>query len=554
MFPFRKDRIIFLITVSLFVLMNNLNVSAIELNSIVPKPVSSKLLKGKPVKLDSKSVLLFDSQISDQALFFNSKFKDQLGFELIVGKKRGKKSAVNLLIDTVAVTHPEGYKLKVENNNVNIIASTPRGIIYGIQTFLQLLPVTAQTSVSIDPLEIEDYPRFAYRGMHLDVSRHMFPVDFIKKYIDYLSFHKLNTLHWHLTDDQGWRFEVLSYPKLNTVGSWRDETLVGHFKDTPIKYDSTRYGGYYTRDEIKDIIGFASVRGIDIIPEIDIPGHSRAIIAAYPEFSTRPDTIWPVATTWGMFNRQNNVLAPKPETFQFLKTIFEELADLFPSEYIHLGGDECSKKWWKDSPETQQFIADNDLKDEVNLQTYFIRQVAEYIQEKGKKVIGWDEIIDGDLDESTIVMSWRGQKGGINAARRNHNVIMTSNRPMYFNCSQSHEPRERCAMQAGYYPLDMVYNYDPVPEELKDEGLASKILGGQACLWTEYIPDEKAVEYMIFPRMTALSEVLWVDGQQKDFDDFKRRLEDYVIPRYKLWNADYFSGYDKWDSSVADKK
>lgn len=547
-----KNKYFTVIALCFMLTLNLQNTSAKKTNDILPKPVKTILLKDQKVFLDKNSIIGYQEELRQQALYLSEQLKAQIDINILPSNSADEAPEIYLTLDSTLVTHPEGYLLIAKNGQIKITANSTRGIVHGMQTLLQLLPTKAKDKVSVEGIEIYDYPNFAYRGMHLDVSRHMFPVDFIKKYIDYLTFHKFNTLHWHLTDDQGWRIEILSYPKLNAIGSWRDETLIGHFTDKPIRYDGKRYGGYYTREEVKDIINYATVRGIDIIPEVDIPGHNRATIAAYPEFSTRPDTSWQVATTWGMFNRQNNVLAPRPETFKFLETIFGEIADLFPSDYIHLGGDECSKKWWKESEQAQQFIKDNDLKDEVGLQTYIVSQTAKYIQAKGKKVIGWDEIIEGELDTTTIIMNWRKKDKALEAAKRSHHVIMANSNPLYFNCSQSREPRERCAMQHGYYPLDAVYNYNPVPKELSEAGLEHYILGSQGCVWTEYIPDFETLEYMIFPRMAALSEVLWIKPENKDFNDFKRRLKVNIIPRYKLWNSNYFKKYNQW--TMADDK
>jgi hexosaminidase len=408
-----------------------------------------------------------------------------------------------------------------------------------------LLPLQKTEKITVPALQIMDYPRFAYRGMHLDVVRHFFPMSYIKKYIDYLAFHKLNTFHWHLTDDQGWRIEILSYPKLNSIGSWRDSTLIGHFKDTPARYDRTRYGGYYTREEVKDILAYADIRGITVIPEIDIPGHSRATITAYPEFSTDPKAAWGVAYTWGMYNRQNNVLAPNPETFRFLRTIFHEIADLFPSPYIHLGGDECSKLWWKKSDSTKSFMRRNGLKDEIALQTYFIEEVSKYLQEKNKKVLGWHEIMEGKLDTSTIVMNWSNDEKAIEAATKGFSVIMTPGKPYYFDHYQSKDPKDSLSIH-GYNSLESVYSYDPLPNSIVKKGLSEKILGGQANVWTEYMEHPTKVDYMIFPRMTALSESLWTPGGQKDYPDFLRRLKSYIIPRYQYWNSSWFPDFEKW--------
>ncbi|PVY41744.1 beta-N-acetylhexosaminidase [Pontibacter virosus] len=520
-----------------------------SVDDVTPIPVEVIKEGRGHVTIDGKTQIVFDKQYGAQAEFMREMLAAQTGLNLPVYPNTATKPKashhIRLVFDSKAIDKDEMYTLTVSGKDVTIRAKDTGGMVYGIQTLLQLFPVKQVREVKIPDVQIKDYPRFAYRGMHLDVVRHMFPVEFIKKYIDYLSFHKFNTFHWHLTDDQGWRIEIESYPKLNTVGSWRKETLIGHFKDQPARYDGTRYGGYYTKDEILEVINYASVRGIDIIPEIDIPGHSRATIAAYPELSTRPDTTWDVATTWGMYNRQNNVLQPNPATFQFLETVFQEVADLFPSEYFHLGGDETSKIWWKADPVSQAFIKEHNLKDEKGLQTYFVEQVASYLAAKGKKVIGWHEILEGDLSKSTLIMNWGGEKEGIAAARRGHQVIMSPGKPLYFDHYQSKDPNDSLAIH-GYNPLDAVYAFEPVPKALREQKLGHYIIGAQGNLWTEYIGSQAKVQYMIFPRMTALSEVLWSPVEKRNYTDFKSRLKSAIIPRYTFWEASYFPHYEQW--------
>lgn len=516
---------------------------------ITPVPVSYSLLNGPAVTLNAGDAISFDSVFRAQAVYLQEQLNRQTGMTLVLyGRHITTAAKIHLSLDA-AMREAEGYQLTVKEGKILLRAPGVRGIVYGIQTLLQLLPLQQTGSAVLPAVEVYDYPRFGYRGMHLDVVRHFFPVSYIKKYIDYLSFHKFNTFHWHLTDDQGWRIEVLSYPKLNSIGSWRDSTLVGHFKDSPAVYEKARYGGFYTRDEIREVIAYATVRGIEIIPEIDVPGHSRATITAYPEFSTDPSNKWGVAYTWGMYNRQNNVLAPNPETFRFLRTIFHEVADLFPSTYIHLGGDECSKLWWKRSPETQAFIKSKGLKDEIALQTYFIEQVSQYLAEKGKKVIGWHEIMEGDLDTSTIVMNWSNEGKAIEAAQKGFQVIMTPGKPYYFDHYQSKDPKDSLAIH-GYNSLQTVYQYEPVAEKLKQKGLSHKIIGGQGNVWTEYMEWTTKVDYMIFPRMTALSETLWSPAGKKNYADFVTRLKTSIIPRYQYWNSSWFRDFERW---TADK-
>ncbi|WP_347156874.1 beta-N-acetylhexosaminidase [Pontibacter chitinilyticus] len=540
-----KYRNILLAALLLFFLPYRLQ--AQDAANIIPKPYQVKTLPGKPVKLNIKSRIFYDAMYKPQAAYLQQQLQAQTGLRLPLLPVNGTapKDGIYLEQDTVSVTKKEMYLLQAGQGAVTIKARSINGIVYGIQTLLQLLPLEQTSSLQVEPVQIVDFPQFAYRGMHLDVSRHIFPVAFIKKYIDYLTFHKFNTFHWHLTDDQGWRIESKKYPKLNTIGSWRKATLIGHFNDKPVRYDSTRYGGYYTQEQIKDIIAYAAVRGITIIPELDIPGHSRAIIAAYPELSTRPDTTWQVATTWGMYNRQNNVLAPRPETFEFLKGVFAEVAGLFPSPYIHIGGDECSKMWWKASPQAQEFIQKHNLKDEKGLQTYFVEQVSGYLAQQGKKVIGWHELLEGHLDSSTVVMDWAGDKEAVAAAMAHHYVIMTPSKPLYFDNYQTLDPNDSLAIH-GYNPLDAVYAFTPVPQSLKGKPEAKYILGAQANVWTEYMASPAKVEYMIFPRMTALSEALWSAPSQKDFADFKRRLAQNIIPRYKYWGSAYCHMYADW--------
>lgn len=528
-----------------------MSVVAQPANNIVPKPVEVQPLKGNAVVLQPGAVLYYDSAFSRQATYLQELVFNQAGLRptlqlLPAGKKLRARNAIVLQRDTVSINRPEMYRLAASGEVVLITARDVRGIVNAAQTLLQLLPLKKEQSLSIQPVLITDYPRFDYRGMHLDVVRHFFSIDYVKKYIDYLAFHKLNTFHWHLTDDQGWRIESLRYPKLNTIGSWRDSTLVGHFRDTPARYDGQRYGGYYTRAQIKEVLDHAAVRGITVIPEIDIPGHARAIIAAYPGLSTRPDTTWRVATTWGMYNRQNNVLAPNDSTFAFIQNIFRELTEIFPSTYIHIGGDECSHLWWQRDPKTQAFIRQKGLKNEAGLQTYFTNFAASWLKTLGRQTIGWHEITDGKVDTSAIIMNWADDKKALEVARKGYRIVMTPGKPHYFDHYQSKDPRDSLAIH-GYNPLEAVYRYSIVPERLVKEGLAHKVIGGQANLWTEYVGSEAKVDYMVLPRMSALGENLWSQPAQKNYTDFLRRLETSLIPRYEFWKSNYFKGYREWD-------
>jgi hexosaminidase len=439
------------------------------------------MLKSEGVKLLSTSKIYYTYEFEKQAYYLRDEINKQTGIQFGLVKTTSPEKSISqgiyLIVRSNNSFKPESYTILSANKEIRITASDTRGFINAFQTLLQLIPIKQQSSIIIPAVSIVDYPQFSYRGMHLDVVRHIFPVDYIKKYIDYLTFHKFNTFHWHLTDDQGWRFETSTYPKLNSIGSWRDSTLIGHFKTVPAKYDSKRYGGYYTKVEIKEILEYAKVRGITVIPELDIPGHSRAAIAAYPQLSTKPDTVWNVATTWGMYNRQNNVLAPNDFTFKFLKDIFKELTDLFPSTYIHLGGDECSKLWWKQDAKSQNFIKQNKLKDEVALQTYFIEFVAKHLKQMNRKTVGWHEITEGDVDTSALIMNWADDAKALSAAKKGYSIIMTPGKPFYFDHYQSKDPSDSLAIH-GYNPTEAVYNY----QDLHIKSLAGKAMCGQS-IW-----------------------------------------------------------------------
>jgi hexosaminidase len=515
---------------------------------IIPKPVSILRSHETDVQLRGKLQIIYDTVLHKQAVYLSEQLQRQCGLNSHVQApgitpEPGYPSFV--LRVAKASMRTNAYTLRAGGKTVEIVAADITGIVHGIQTLLQLLPLEPSDSLVIPAVIVDDYPRFPYRGMHLDVVRHIFPVDYIRKYIDYLAFHKFNTFHWHLTDDQGWRIEIESYPKLNSIGSWRDSTLIGHFRDTPARYDRTRYGGFYTRAEVRDIIEYAMVRGITIIPEIDIPGHSRATIAAYPEFSTDPSARWNVATTWGMYNRQNNVLAPSEQTLAFLRAVFQEVADLFPSPYFHLGGDECSKMWWKQSPSTQAFMRANGIANETALQTWFVEQVGAFLREKGKTVVGWHEIMEGKLDKSTVVMNWSNDAKAIEAVRKGYRVIQTPGKPFYFDHYQSRNPADSLAIH-GYNPMESVYRYEPVPAALSGTADEAKILGGQGNVWTEYMASPAKVDYMVLPRMTALSESLWTPRALKNYEDFLQRVKSVMLPRYQYWGSHWFRDFEQW--------
>ena len=437
-----------------------------------------------------------------------------------------------------SISSAEGYSLQIFPNRIEIKAKTDQGAFYAVQSLRQLLPVEFENGtfnedkVIIPCVTIEDNPQFSYRGMHLDVGRHMFSVNFIKKYIDALAMLKMNTFHWHLTEDQGWRIEIKKYPKLQEVAAYRNETLIGHYSNQPQQFDGKNYGGIYTQDEVKDVVAYAKSRFITVIPEIELPGHSQAAIAAYPELGCTEKQV-EVATKWGVFEE---IYCSKDETFEFLEDVLDEVLELFPSEYIHIGGDEAPKTRWKTCDVCQNRIKAEGLKNEHELQSYFIARIETYLNSKGRQIIGWDEILEGGLAPNATVMSWRGTEGAVEAAKQKHNVVMSPTSHSYFDYYQSDNDNEPLAI-GGYLPLEKVYSFNPIPEGLTKEE-SQYILGAQGNLWTEYIPTSKQVEYMVFPRMIAMSEVVWSKPEHKNYADFVSRLE-YFHKRLDALDINY---------------
>ncbi|ANE53468.1 beta-N-acetylhexosaminidase [Flavisolibacter tropicus] len=510
--------------------------------AIIPKPVKLQVTSAKDRFIIDQETTIIPETVDAMpaAEFLKDYLKKYYGKELTINPRHNSFNAILLKLDKVDSKVVGAYDFRSKKNNVQIKANEPSGLFYGVQSLIQLLPVSGRLEEGVASVSISDYPRFQYRGMHLDVSRHIFPVDYIKKYIDYLALHKMNVFHWHLTDDQGWRIEIKKHPKLTEVGAWRNGTIIGLFPGTG--NDSLRYGGYYTQEEVKEVVRYAADRFITVLPEIDIPGHCMAVLATYPELSTTPNEPKQVAQTWGIYNRQNNVLVPSEKTFAFIEDVLNEVMDLFPSEYIHIGGDECAKKWWQESAVSQQFMKEHGLKDEKELQSYFIHQAEMIVNKKGRKIIGWNEILEGGLAPNAAVMSWQGIKGGITAAKQGHPVVMTPSSQMYFNHMQS--AKEDSLTAAGKaITLDSVYLYDPVPAELTAKE-SSYIWGGQACLWTEYISNTAKVEYMLFPRLSALSEVLWSPKESRNWESFQKSLPSQ-FKRYDLWQANYSLEYFK---------
>lgn len=457
---------------------------------------------------------------------FAQQLETVTGMKLMLKSQPGDTTNAVVFQQSV-MANPEAYELIITPRTIRIRAGAPNGFFYGLQTLYQLLPVQIYGRQRVNDIHwiapavsISDAPRFSYRGLHLDVSRHFFPVEFIKKYIDAMAIHKLNTFHWHLTDDQGWRIEIKKHPRLTEVGSVRKETLIGHFYEhMPQRYDGKPYGGFYTQDEAREIVKYASERFITVVPEIEMPGHAQAALAAYPFLGCKKDPSIEVATKWGIFKE---VFCPTDSTFRFLEDVLTEVMDIFPSKYIHIGGDECPKDNWKKCAHCQEMIKKHNLKDEHGLQSYFITRMEKFVNSKGRRIIGWDEIMEGGLAPNATVMSWRGTKGGIAAAKSRHHVVMTPTDFCYLDYYQADPQNEPTAI-GGYVPLKKVYDYEPVPAELTAEE-AKYILGVQANLWTEYMPTSQHVEYMAYPRVAALAETAWSSTGRRNWDDFRGRM------------------------------
>ncbi|MEO5995865.1 MAG: beta-N-acetylhexosaminidase [Chitinophagaceae bacterium] len=497
---------------------------------LTPREGSFQLSKTTKIVLNSP-----DAHLKTATDFLVNLIHQSAGYNLAYAKT-GSKNSISFIIDS-KIANDEGYTLLVAPDAITVKSKTPAGAFMAIQTLRQLMPAEVEEkkasvqNFAIPAVEIEDAPRFGYRGLMLDVGRYFLPMDFIKKYIDALSFYKINTFHLHLTEDQGWRIEIKKYPRLQEVSAWRNETTVGHARDTPRKYDGKKHGGYYTQAELKELVKFAQDRFITIIPEIEMPGHSQAALAAYPSLGCVLDTTYNVSTSWGV---HKDVYCPKEETFKFLEDVLTEVISIFPSKYIHIGGDECPKDRWKASAFCQQLIKEKGLKDEHGLQSYFIRRIEKFLNSKGRAIIGWDEILEGGLAPNATVMSWRGENGGIEAARQNHNVVMTPNTFLYIDYYQTKEGRAKEPLAiGGFLPLEKVYSYNPVPADFTPQQ-AKYILGAQANLWTEYVPDGKQAGHMTFPRVCALAELSWTPDSKKNYADFKKRLTENVAHLSKM--------------------
>jgi hexosaminidase len=495
--------------------------------SIIPQPVKMEKTAGS-FTINSSTKILFDiSNEADKDFIEIAKglFAKGSDVKLDNSSASGAEIQGNILIQLNqpldAQLGNEGYKLSIKNDRIFLNANTSAGLFYGVQTIWQLL--TIDNDNTLPCVEITDYPRFGWRGLHLDVARHFMPTEFIYKYIDYIAMHKMNVFHWHLVDDQGWRIEIKKYPKLTEVGAFRAdrEHLDWNSRKEPVKKDEPKYGGFYTQEEVKDIVAYARKKHVTVIPEIEMPAHVMSALAAYPEFSCTGEYqpipsggIWPITHIY---------CAGKEETFHFLEDVLTEVMALFPATYIHIGGDEATKTEWETCPLCQQRMKDENLKDEHELQAYFIKRIEKFLNKNGRRLIGWDEILEGGLNPTATIMSWRGSKPGIQAAQLGHDVVMTPLSHCYFDYYQGNPELEPTAF-GGKITLKKVYDYEPVPADLSSEE-TKHIIGAQANIWTEHMPNGKHVEYMIMPRMSALSEVLWSPKELKDWDNFSQRME-----------------------------
>lgn len=503
--------------------------------NLVPVPAKMKTNPGQFTINESTKIVLTANtpEMQNAVAVFNGLLRQAAGYRLPIAAAPVAANAIVCKLNP-AISNAEGYKLSVQKNLIQLEAQTPQGIFYGMQTLRQLLPYQIErpflsnVAWTIPCVEIEDAPRFVHRGLMLDVCRHFMPKEFVLKFIDMLAYHKMNTFHWHLTEDQGWRIEIKKYPKLTEVGSVRYRTLEGRYSSPASrKWDNTPYGGFYTQNDIKDVIAYAQKRFITIIPEIEMPGHAVAALTAYPEFSCTGGP-FEVEGLWGVFN---DIYCPKDETFAFLENVLTEVAELFPSKYIHIGGDEAPKTRWHRCAHCQALMKKEGLKDEHELQSYFIKRIEKFVASKGKRIIGWDEILEGGLAPDATVMSWRGEQGGIDAAKQNHDVIMSPNTYVYLDYYQS-DPKKEPLGIGGYLPLWKVYSYNPMPAALTPEE-AKHILGVQGNLWTEYMPNSNQVEYMAFPRGAAVAETGWSPQEKKNYPDFKERM----IQQFKRYDG-----------------
>jgi len=508
---------------------------------VIPLPQEVSLTQGNPFKLNGNVLIAYpenNALLQRNAEFLSEYIRQSTGYApktKAIAAGEQVKNAITLGLDP-DIANKEGYVLTTTPEGISINGQTENGVFYGIQTLRKSIPAEAKGATILIPAgEIKDEPRFSYRGMHLDVGRHFFPIEFIKKYIDLLALHNMNTFHWHLTEDQGWRIEIKKYPKLTEIGSQRSRTVIG--RNTQ-EYDNTPYGGFYTQEEAKEIVKYAQERYITVIPEVDLPGHMLAALAAYPEMGCTGGP-YEVCPRWGVF--EDVLCIGNDKTMQFLEDVMSEIIEIFPSEYVHIGGDEAPRDRWKECPKCQARIKAEGLKADKNhtaedrLQSYCMTRIEKFLNSKGRRIIGWDEILEGDVAPNATVMSWRGASGGIKAAQMGHDVIMTPNTYCYFDYYQTADTKDEPLGIGGYVPIEKVYSLDPTFD--LNEEQKKHIIGAQANLWTEYIATTEHVEYMVLPRMAALAEVQWTQPEKKDFKDFTTRLASLM----KFYQRDGFN-------------
>ena len=508
---------------------------------VIPLPQEVSLTQGNPFKLNGNVLIAYpenNALLQRNAEFLSEYIRQSTGYApktKAIAAGEQVKNAITLGLDP-DIANKEGYVLTTTPEGISINGQTENGVFYGIQTLRKSIPAETKGATILIPAgEIKDEPRFSYRGMHLDVGRHFFPIEFIKKYIDLLALHNMNTFHWHLTEDQGWRIEIKKYPKLTEIGSQRSRTVIG--RNTQ-EYDNTPYGGFYTQEEAKEIVKYAQERYITVIPEVDLPGHMLAALAAYPEMGCTGGP-YEVCPRWGVF--EDVLCIGNDKTMQFLEDVMSEIIEIFPSEYVHIGGDEAPRDRWKECPKCQARIKAEGLKADKNhtaedrLQSYCMTRIEKFLNSKGRRIIGWDEILEGDVAPNATVMSWRGASGGIKAAQMGHDVIMTPNTYCYFDYYQTADTKDEPLGIGGYVPIEKVYSLDPTFD--LNEEQKKHIIGAQANLWTEYIATTEHVEYMVLPRMAALAEVQWTQPEKKDFKDFTTRLASLM----KFYQRDGFN-------------
>ncbi len=519
---------------------------------VIPLPQSIVMVKGKSFILNSNTTIFCSSKddlMQKNAYFLSCYIADLTGLKLKVSDIKPKKgNYIELLLNNKNIKGEEAYTININNKNIKISGFTSAGVFYGVQTLRKSLPICNATNnpIVLPAAEIKDAPRFKYRGMMLDCSRHFFSIDFIKKFIDLIALHNMNTFHWHLNDDQGWRIEIKKYPKLVEIGSVRTGTVMGRNSDVD---DSIKYGGYYTQEQCREIVEYARQRHITVIPEIDMPGHMKAALASYPNLGCTGGP-YKVGHNWGVY--YDVLCIGNEDTFKFVEGVLDEVIDIFPSRYIHIGGDETPTKRWSECSKCEKIMQKEGLP--INkLQAYFTNRIEKYLNSKGRSIIGWDEILDGDINKSATIMSWRGIEPGEKGAKMGHDVIMSPTSHCYFDYAQTKEQYSEPLTQVHSLDVEQVYSLDPAPKTMSEES-KKHILGVQANLWTEYISNPNLATYMLLPRMAALSEVQWTSPEQKDFKQFKIRAtrlsklyDKYgYIYALHLWQERYKHNRENW--------